>query len=233
MQKASMRQTSDKRGADSAEGAEESWTANVEREARMLRKAGFFADQSEKLRREREAQLRREKEAQRHAENQRNRQVEKLLKKEDVARASIQRMLDPKTAIDGAGVEWQWDNKTRWWWWRDQNGTWQSKGLRWTPPHARRPSDASSVMSEAHSMCSVSTAATLTLSPDEEKELQKMRNRLSEIAALKERKAKGEALSRYEESAIRSEKEIDYAPVMVKVRAFGKEQAVSLLAEGL
>merc|ERR1719183_3171195 len=96
-------------------------------------------------------------------------------------------------------------------------------------PPARRSSDADSVASEAPSQCS--TAATLTLSPDEVKELQKLEKRRCEIAALKERKAKGEALNRYEESAIRSEKEIDYAPVMVKVRAFGKEQAASLLSE--
>lgn len=224
-----MRQISDKRGADSAEGAGESWTANVEREARMLREEGWLR------RRQEQEELRREKDAQRHAESRKNRQVEKLLEQEDAARASIQKMLAPKTVIDGAGVEWQWDKKTRWWCWRDQNGTWQSKGLRWTPPHARRPSDASSVVSEAHSMCSLSTAATLTetLSPDEQKELHKMEKRLSEIKVLKERKAKGEALNRYEESAIRSEKEIHYAPVMVKVRAFGKEQAVSLLAEEL
>lgn len=211
-----MRQNSEK--------STESWTAEVEKEARKLQKKGFFAEDKSK------ATLLWERDAQRHAESQKNRQVEKLLENEDAARASIQKMLAPK--LDGAGVEWKWDKKTRWWWWRDQNGTWQSRGLSWTPPHARRPSDASSVVSDAHSQCcSVSTAATLTLSPDEEKELQKLEKRRCEIAALKERKAKGEALNRYEESAIRSEKEIDYAPVMVKVRAFDNEQAVSLLSE--
>jgi hypothetical protein len=168
-----------------------------------------------------------ERDTQRQAQGRRNGQVEKLLEKEAATRASIQKMTAPK--VDGAGVEWKWDKKTRWWWWRYENGPWQSTKLSWTPPNARRQSDAESVASEAPSMCS--TTATLTLSLDEEKELVKLEKRRCEIAALKECKAKGETLNKYQESAIRSEKDIDYAPVMVKVRAFGKEQAASLLAE--
>lgn len=169
-----------------------------------------------------------ERDAQRHAESRKNKQVEDLLKKEEEERERIKKMTAPLT--DGAGIEWKWDKKTRWWWWRNQNGTWQSSSKGWTPLHARRQSDASSVVSETP-CSSVSTAATLTLSPDEEKELLKLEKRRRDIAVLKERKANGEALNRYEESAIRSEKEIDYAPVMVKVRAFSKEQDVSLPAE--
>lgn len=168
-----------------------------------------------------------ERDRQRQAQDRRNEQVEKLLENEAATRASIQKMRAPK--VDGAGVEWKWDKKTRWWWWRYENGPWQDTKLSWTRPNARRQSDAESVASEAPSLCS--TTATLTLSLDEEKELEKLEKRRCEIAALKERKAKGETLDKYQESAIRSEKEIDYAPVMVKVRAFGREQAASFLAE--
>jgi len=68
---------------------------------------------------------------------------------------------------------------------------------------------------------SVSTAATLTLSKDEEMEARKLDAQLRRIDSLKKRKAslpKGQFLTSFEESEIRRKPEIDYAPVMVKVK---------------
>jgi len=91
---------------------------------------------------------------------------------------------------------------------------------------SRRPSDAGSVASKSAasmiSQCwSVSTAAALTLSKDEEMEARKLDAQLRRIDSLKERKAslpKGQFLTSLEESEIRRKPEIYYAPVMVKVQ---------------
>lgn len=88
---------------------------------------------------------------------------------------------------------------------------------------SRRPSDAGSVESESvasmTSQCwSVSTAATLTLSKDEEMEARKLEAQLCRIGSLAERKASGEFLTSWEKSEIRRKPEIDYAPVLVKVK---------------
>merc|ERR1719223_878233 len=125
---------------------------------------------------------------------------------------------------DGAGVEWCRDRKTGRWWWRDHYGTWHSRGFRYTPHREvevyRRPSDVSDIQSEApteRSMIS-SASTTATLSMDEEIEARKWERELRNIASLQQRKAKGEALTKYEESAIRRKPEFDLAQVMVKVR---------------
>lgn len=134
----------------------ESWERQVERDAWQLQKEQWRADE-EKTRDER------------RVSNKNNRDVEELLRREDSVRLSIKSMDLGKTVRDGAGVEWSWDAKTRWWWWLAEDGTWQSKGCSWTPlPQKngtkrgmRRQSDASDVASEKSAASSVSTAPTL------------------------------------------------------------------------
>lgn len=162
-----------------------------------------------------------------------SKQVEKLLEKETKVRASIRVSTSDDSMTDAAGVEWRKDQKTGWWWWRDQHGEWQSTSLSYTPPKkaapkrsARRPSDSSDAASESaasdRSWCSsASTAASLTLSSDEEEEARKMEKKLRTIQQLQERKARGGVLNKFEESEIRRKAEIEYAPVMVKLRLIG------------
>jgi len=155
-----------------------------------------------------------------------DREVERLLSKEKEARDVMQCEASSSTTMtDGAGVEWCRDRKTGRWWWRDHYGTWQSRGFRYTPHREvevyRRPSDVSDIQSEApteRSMIS-SASTTATLSMDEEIEARKWERELRNIASLQQRKAKGEALTKYEESAIRRKPEFDLAQVMVKVHA--------------
>lgn len=170
--------------------------------------------------------------------NRCNREVEKLLEKEDEVRAVLRCEVEGKSTMkDGAGVEWCRDRRTGRWWWRDQNGTWQSRSHRYTPP---RPSEASDAASEApsdapsqKSRCSsVSTTATLSmplvLTFDEEMEARKMEKELAKIAVLQQRKANGEPLTKSEESAIRRKAEFYMAQAMVKLRSGAARMTLSL-----
>lgn len=155
-----------------------------------------------------------------------DREVERLLSKEKEGRDVVQcEACASKTMTDGAGVEWCRDRKTGRWWWRDHHGTWQSSSFRYTPHREvaayRRPSEASDSQSDAPTERSMfsSASTTATLSMDEEIEARKLERELGNIASLQQRKAKGGALTKYEESAIRRQPEFDFAQVMVKVRA--------------
>ena len=117
--------------------------------------------------------------------------------------------------------EWKWENG--WWRFAPKQGKWQKwEGARprtqqraVATTSAKRPSDVGSEVSD--SAASISTAATLTLSRDEEMEARKLEAQLRTIDVLKERRAEGKPLTRWEESEIRRQSEIGYAPVMQKV----------------
>merc|ERR1719162_314589 len=89
------------------------------------------------------------------------------------------------------------------------------------PPsqRVRRPSDASAALSESSWCSSVSTAATLALSLDEERKARKMERKLLDIARLQERQAQGEVLDKLQAAKIESKAKIDSSVVMLKVRA--------------
>merc|ERR1712070_445083 len=79
------------------------------------------------------------------------------------------------------------------------------------PPsrRVRRPSDASETVSESSWCSSVSTAATLALSLDEERQAQKMEKKLRDIARLEERQAQGEVLDKLQVAKIEGKAEIE------------------------
>merc|ERR1711865_1196887 len=89
------------------------------------------------------------------------------------------------------------------------------------PPSRRvvRPSDASDTVSQSSWCSSVSTAATLALSLDEERQARKMERKLIDIARLQERQEQGEVLDKLQAAKIESKAKIDSSVVMLKVRA--------------
>jgi hypothetical protein len=160
----------------------DSWEREVEREAWMLQKEVKRAEDKK----QREA-LREE----RRASDKLDREVAKLLRNDVGVTASadtrFQNSVSDDIVTDGAGLEWKWDEKTRWWWWLDEHGDWQGSGRSWTrfakkgeaPPKkteakrgARRSSNASDAASESAASSvstAASTAATLTWPKKEEK----------------------------------------------------------------
>merc|ERR1712216_59929 len=96
----------------------------------------------------------------------------------------------------------------------------EEKKAAWPEPpsrQVRRPSDASETVSESSWCSSVSTAATLALSLDEERQARKMERKLRDIARLEERQAQGEVLDKLQTAKIESKAEIESSVVMVKV----------------
>ena len=83
---------------------------------------------------------------------------------------------------------------------------------------AKRSQDADA-MSEVSVGSSVSTAATLALSLEEEKEARKMERKLRDIERLQCRQAGGEVLDKLQLEKINSKSLLEAHVVMVKVRA--------------
>jgi len=139
----------------------------------------------------------------------------KYTTKEDLDKARVS-AASGSIVRDADGVEWKQDAETSWWWWRDSKGEWRSTNRRYKPSNG-----PASSLDESKSVASTaSTAATATPAVSEEyKEPQRVQQKLSEIAILEDRKARGDTLNKYEESAIRRKAEFYYDPVMVKHRS--------------
>ena len=83
---------------------------------------------------------------------------------------------------------------------------------------AKQTKSADDAASEV-SWSSVSTAATLALSLDEEREARKMEKKLRDITRLEERQAGGEVLDKLQVGKIDSKTKLEATVVMLKVRA--------------
>lgn len=101
----------------------------------------------------------------------------------------------------------------------------EKKAARPEPPSRRvkRPSDASDTLSERSFCSSVSTAASLALSLDEERQVRKMERKLRDIAHLEELQAQGVVLDKLQVAKIAGKADIESSAVMrvvmLKVRA--------------
>merc|ERR1719265_1203959 len=82
-----------------------------------------------------------------------------------------------------------------------------------------RSNDSDDAVSEVSFCSSVSTAATLALSLEEEREARKMERKLRDIALLEGRQARGEVLDKLQAEKIESKTKLEATVVMLKVRA--------------